>query len=197
MKIQGFIFKFLLLTFILGISQTAKAEYSALSRPHTAGLTFYGNFQLIDTQPELKPGLGGGFWWDYRFNDRFSFQMEIFIITQKGKDTSSAENNIELIGIPTTTLKLYVLNRQYSFDPYVGAGLGVYWLNEGSVDNDTGGMGIGAQIELGSDYHFTDSFMGSLGVTYRSVGLINSLDGPANGSAYMTLSVFGRLGYRF
>ncbi len=187
------LFTVLALTFFA--SQTAFAyDTDKLS---TVGLTVYGNFQLIDTLPVLKPGVGGGMYWDYRFNDRFSFQTEAFAITQKGKGVSSGEDSVEFFGLPITTIKLYVLERKYRFDPYVGAGIGLYWLNEGSLQNDTGGVGLGTQIEVATDYLLDDSLTLTTGAAYRSIGLITDLEGTSNASTYMTLTLFLRAGYRF
>lgn len=177
---------------------TASAQYyESSSLPHTVGATVYGSFQLVETDPLVSPGIGGGLYWDYRANDRFSLQLEAFVITQDGRDSSSGEGSIEFFGMPTTTFKLYVMGKQYRFDPYIGAGVGFYWLTEGSAGDDSGGLGLGAQIELGVDYHLHDNLVVTAGGTYRSIGLINSLDGANNAGVYMPYTLFGRIGYRF
>lgn len=163
----------------------------------TLGGTIYGSVQLVDTLPTLDPGIGGGVFFDNRFNDRFSIAIEAFAITQDGDGASGAENSIEFLGIPTATIKLYLLGATSKFDPYIGIGIGVYALTEGSIDNSSFGLGIGAQIETGLDYVLTDTLALSVGGVYRSVGLLNSLSGTANATTYMPYTLFGRIGYKF
>lgn len=188
---------FLILTLLCVSSNTALADEYGVNNPNTVGLTFYTNFQLIDTLPNVDPGLGGGFYWDYRFNDRFSFQIEAFAITHDGNDVSDNEDNIELFGFPVSTFKLYVLEKKYRFDPYVGTGVGLYWLTEGEANNDTGGLGLGAQIETACDFNIEENLVATLGGAYRSVGLINSLEGTSKASTFMVYTFFARIGYRF
>ncbi len=196
MKIQQF-FCVLLFLFITLLAKNSFADEYGVNNPNTVGLSIYGNFQLVDTLPNLDPGIGGGFYWDYRFNDRFSFQLEAFAITQNGEDVSSGEDHIEFFGFPISLFKLYVLEKKYRFDPYIGTGVGLYWLTEGDIENDTGGLGLGAQIETACDYNIEENLVATIGGTYRSVGLINSLEGTAVASTFMSYTFFGRIGYRF
>lgn len=167
------------------------------TNPRTLGLTVYGSVQLVDTLPVLDPGVGGGAWFDYRFNDRFSLSVEAFAITQDGDGRSQGEGDIQFLGLPTTTLKLYFLNAGAKFDPYAGIGIGIYVLTEGAIPNNSFGMGLGAQFETGFDYLLSDSFVASFGGVYRSVGLLNGLSGTSNATTYMPYTLFGRLGYKF
>lgn len=163
----------------------------------TFGGTIYGSIQLVDTLPTLDLGIGGGVFFDNRFNDRFSIAIESFAVTQDGKGASSAENSIEFLAIPTATIKLYLLGATTKLDPYVGIGIGLYLLTEGEVDNSSFGLGLGAQIETGLDYLITDTLTLSVGGVYRSVGLLNSFSGTANATTYMPYTLFGRIGYKF
>lgn len=169
----------------------------AMSNPRTVGGTIFGSIQLVDTTPVLDPGIGGGFFFDYRFNERFSVALEAFAVTQDGDGRSRGEGDIEFLGIPTATLKLYFLNGTGKFDPYAGIGVGFYALTEGGISDQSFGVGLGAQVETGLDYLLTDTLLLSVGGTYRSVGLINSLSGAANATTYMPYTLFGRIGYKF
>lgn len=163
----------------------------------TVGGTIYGSIQLVDTLPIVGPGIGGGAFFDYRFNQMFSFQVESFIILQDGARASAAEGSIKFFAMPTGTLKIYPLKNATKLDPYFGIGLGLYMLTEGDIGNNTFGVGLGAQIETGLDINLTDNLLFGVGGTYRSVGLLNSFSGTANASTYMPYTLFGRIGYRF
>ena len=193
-KIQLIIF--VLLIAVTGVAH-ANDGSSVAAYNRTFGGTIFGSVQLADTFPLVDPGIGGGVFFDYRFNNRFSVALEAFGITQDGDRASQAEGSIEFLGIPTATVKLYFLGAQSKFDPYIGVGLGFYLLTEGDVENNSFGVGLGAQIETGIDYLVTDTLVFSVGGTYRSVGLLNSLSAPANASTYMPYTLFGRIGYKF
>lgn len=195
-------FPFVLVIFFITRSSFARDNSydnsSTLSSYHrTFGGTIYGSVQLVDASPLVDAGIGGGVFFDNRFNNRFSLQLEAFGITQDGSKSSRSEGSIEFLGIPTATVKLYFLGAISKFDPYVGVGIGLYMLTEGNVENNTFGLGIGAQIETGLDYLITDTLMLGVGGTYRSVGLLNSLSAPANATTYMPYTLFGRIGYKF
>lgn len=163
----------------------------------TIGGNVYGSIPLVDTTPEMDLGIGGGMFFDYRFNERYSIQVESFFTTQDGKNSSSGEGDLVMLALPAVTLKLYVLNQSDKFDPYIGVGVGLYGLLEGTQSNNSGGWGMGGQIEVGVDYKLTENIMLGAGGTYRSIGLINSLSGNANATAIMPYTLFGRVGYRF
>lgn len=170
-------------------------DYMAFNK--TVGGNIYGSFQLADTLPVVDAGIGGGVFFDYRFNERFSFMVESVLTFQDGKGRSAGDGGINFFGIPALTFKIYVVGAKYRFDPYVGLGIGLYGLTEGSTENNTGGMGLGAQIEFGTDYLLTDNFLLGAGATFRSVGIINTLSGTSNATAYVPVTLFGRIGYRF
>ncbi len=178
------------------LSTTAMAfDYMAFNK--TVGGNLYGSFQMADTLPVVDFGFGGGIFFDYRFNERFSFMIESVLTFQDGKDRSNGEGSIVFYGVPAFTFKCYVAGGKYRTDPYIGIGVGLYGLTEGSADNNTGGLGLGAQVELGGDYLLTDNFLVGTGATFRSVGIINNLSGNSNATAYVPLTLFGRIGYRF
>ncbi|OVE81321.1 hypothetical protein BVY03_03815 [bacterium K02(2017)] len=163
----------------------------------TIGGNIYGSIQLVDPLPVVDLGIGGGMFFDYRFNQRFSIMLESFFTTQDGKGRSSGEGSIEFLAIPVTTFKVYILSDSQRLEPYFGLGVGFYALTEGDISNNTGGYGLGAQVEIGVEFNVADNLMVGVGGTYRSVGLITSLSGNANATSYMPFTMFGRIGYRF
>lgn len=188
-------FAVFLAVIFLFLSFSVRAYEPAYNR--TVGGMIYGSVQLVDTLPIVDVGIGGGAFFDYRFNQRFSFQVESFIILQDGDRASLAEKGIEFFAMPAGTLKIYPFKNAQRFDPYFGLGLGLYMLTEGDISNNTFGLGVGAQIETGIDFNLADNLLLGVGGTYRSVGLLNSLSGTANASTYMPYTLFGRIGYRF
>ncbi|MBU1918273.1 MAG: outer membrane beta-barrel protein [bacterium] len=173
-------------------------EYATTtSYTRTVGVNIMGNIQLVDTLPVMDMGIGGGIFFDYRFNQRFSFMLEGFFTLQNGKGASAAENTIYFFAIPAATFKVYFLDSLAQIDPYIGVGVGFYGLLEGDDSNNTGGFGVGAQIEVGLEYLVADNLVLGVGGTYRSIGIINSLSGTANASVYMPYTLFGRIAYRF
>lgn len=171
--------------------------YNSSAYNKTVGGLVLGNIQLIDTTPTVGMGIGGGMFFDYRFNERFSIELNSFFTTQDGKGANAAEGSIEFLAIPTTTFKVYLFNFESRIDPYLGIGVGFYSLTEGDVSNNTNGYGLGAQVEVGVDYYLTDNLVMGAGGTYRSIGMINSLSGTSNATTYIPYTLFGRIGYRF
>lgn len=183
---------FSVLTLLIASSNAFAQDYNK-----TIGGTVYGSIPLADTLPEVSMGIGGGMFFDYRFNERFSIMIESFFTTQDGKGRSNGEGSIEFMALPAVNFKLYLLNNSVSIDPYIGIGVGLYYMTEGNASNSTGGFGMGAQVEVGLEYHVAENLLASVGGTYRSIGLINSLSGPANATVFMPYTLFGRIGYRF
>ncbi len=181
----------------LSLNVLAEDDFDTTSYNKTLGASVYGSIQLVDTLPLVDMGIGGGAFFDWRFNERFSLMVESFFTTQDGRGQSAADRSIEFLCIPASTFKVYIPTKTPQLDPYIGLGIGFYHLREGDVEDDTAGFGIGAQIEVGIEYLLADNLMVGVGGTYRSVGLINSLTGPANASTYMPYTLFGRVGYRF
>ncbi|HBF12411.1 MAG TPA: hypothetical protein DDW49_03320 [Deltaproteobacteria bacterium] len=177
----------------------SSSSYARSDKNKTFGLMVMGNFQLIDTTPNLDPGYGGGLYFDYRFNQRFSITADAWLATHDGEGSSDGDNSIELLGIPTVTLKYYFMKDEASnWDPYAGIGVGLYALTEGSVENGTNGFGLGAQIDVGFDYYFNNSISAGFAGIFHSVGIVHSLgDGGSDSSAILPFSVVGKVGYHF
>ena len=170
---------------------------AASSYNKTIGGIVYGSIPLVDTLPNVDLGIGGGAYFDYRMNQRFSVTIEAFAITQDGTSRSQGEGSIEFMGIPTVTFKIYFLEEGSKLDPYAGIGVGFFLLTEGGISDSTGGVGLGAQVEVGLDYLLNDHLsMGAAG-TFRSVGLITKFSGAANATTYMPYTLLGKIGYHF
>jgi len=166
----------------------------------TISLIGMGNIMLIQTSPQLDPGPGGGVSFDYRFNNQFSLETTVLVTTHDGKGTSNDEGGIEFLGIPTLDLKYYVIGGG-TFDPYIGLGIGAYAISEGSKENGTNGVGMGAQISVGFDYYLSQSFSLGFAGTFRSIAIITSLDAPGSGTsnatALLPYTLAGKIGFHF
>lgn len=169
------------------------------SKNRTIGIMGMGNIQLLNTIPQFDPGPGGGAYFDYRFNQRFSITVDAWATTHQGSGPSAAENGIEFLGIPTFTIKLYFMDNESSrWDPYAGLGIGAYAISEGSVENGTNGVGLGAQIDVGLDYYFSDIFSAGFSGVYRSAGIVSNLNSSGNNAvAIIPFTVAARLGFHF
>lgn len=194
---KRFIIVTILFIFVLALPFKTEARST---KKLTIGLLAMGNVQLLDTIPEFQVGPGGGVYFDYRFNQRFSIQIDAWATTHDGKGPSQGDNGIEFLGIPTFTIKLYFMDDESSrWDPYAGIGIGVFALSEGSVENGTNGVGLGGQIEVGFDYYFTDIISAGFSGVFRSAGIISSLSNSSgnNATAIIPFSLVGRLGFHF
>jgi len=169
------------------------------SKNLTIGLMGMGNIQLLNTIPEFDPGPGGGVYFDYRFNQRFSIQIDAWATTHDGTGPSRGDNGIELIGIPTFTIKVYFMDDETSrWDPYAGIGIGIFATSEGTIENGTNGLGLGGQIDVGFDYYLSDLFSLGFSGVFRSAGIITSLSNSGNNAtAIIPFSLIGRLGFHF
>lgn len=191
--------KIILLTFILfvGLSFSNTSEARS-THNRTIGILGMGNVQLFDTDPEFQVGGGGGIYFDYRFNQRFSVTGDIWVTSHDGEGSASNDNGIEILGMPTTTLKLYLFDGESKWDPYIGMGIGVYYMSEGGVENGTNGIGIGAHIDLGFDYYLNDTFSVGFSGIFRSAGIIRNLDGDSDSAtALVPFTMMARGGYHF
>lgn len=157
-----------------------------------------GNIQLLNSIPQFDPGPGGGAYFDYRFNQRFSVTLDAWATTHKG-DGPSAGDDFEILGIPTFTIKLYLIDDEASrWDPYAGIGIGAYATTEGDIPNGTNGVGLGAQIDVGVDYHVSDVFSVGFSGIFRSAAIITSLAASGNNAlALIPYSLVGRIGFHF
>lgn len=180
------------------VSVYSEISHARSTKNNTFGIMGMGNIQLFDTNPEFKTGGGGGIYYDYRFNQRFSVSADIWVTTHDGEGNSRNDNGIEILGIPTTTLKLYLFDSESKWDPYVGMGIGVYYMSEGGIENGTNGIGIGAHIDLGFDYYINDTFSVGFSGVFRSAGIIRNLDGNNNSAtALVPFNLIARGGYHF
>lgn len=188
--------RFLLLVF-LGLLFIPNSLFARSSYDKTVGIMALGNVQLFDSAPLMDFGFGGGAFFDYRFNQRFSLTVDSWFTLHDGRKGSN-DNGFAFLGIPTTTLKLYILDNDVSrWDPYIGIGLGIYALTEGSVDNGTSGAGLGAQLEVGVNYYLSNAF--SLGVSgvFRSVAIVSFDQDPTEALAIVPYTLMARIGYHF
>lgn len=186
--------------FSIFLSMTMAGHVHARStNAMTAGIMGMGNIQILESLPELDPGPGGGAYFDYRFNQRFSLTVEAWATTHGGADRSDGDEGIELLGIPTFTLRMYLLSDEMSkWDPYLGIGIGAYATSEGTIENGTNGVGLGAQIDVGFDYYFSDVFSAGFAGVFRSAGIVTSLRNNANNAtAVIPFSLVARFGYHF
>ena len=71
----------------------------------------------------------------------------------------------------------------------------MYAVTEGTRNNDTVAVGLGADVGGGFDYYLTEQFTVGLGIQYRSIGLVDGWGGPGNGMFPLTLN--GTIAYHF
>ena len=165
-------------------------------RGFAVGLGPIGNIYLIDTRPVLDPGIGGHFFMDYRFHSNVAFETSFFIANQDGDDVDSAERNILLLGMPTFNLKYYFLNHD-RWDPFFSTGVGLYFLTEGTVENDKGGVGFGSQLGIGFDYYLARLISLGFTGTFRSVAVITNFKTPSDSTAIFPYSLEGNIAFHF
>jgi hypothetical protein len=188
------------LAIAIGLALTiacAEASASSAAGNFSVGLGPMGNVYVVDTSPELDPGVGGYVYFDYRWSPQFSTQVGVTVTTQDGTGISAGDGGIEFLGIPTFDLKFYILSEPSRWDPYGLIGMGVYATTEGSVNNGTWAIGIGANIGLGTDFYITEKWSVGLAAIFRSIGLIDSTSGSNNGTALFPFSMMGNVAYHF
>lgn len=186
----------ILVVLLLAVSLNASARSS---KSKTLGVLGMANIQLLNSIPQLDPGPGGGAYFDYRFNQRFSVMVDAWATTHGGSGPSAADDSIQILGIPTFTIKMYFMDDESSrFDPYAGIGIGAYALTEGNVENGSNGIGLGAHIDVGFDYQFTDTLSAGFSGIFRSTALIANLNSSGNNTlAMIPFSLVTRLGFHF
>ncbi|HPM42197.1 MAG TPA: outer membrane beta-barrel protein [bacterium] len=163
----------------------------------TVGVGPIGNVFVVDSRPELSPGVGGFVFFDYRWSPQFSTQFTFLISDQDGTGISAGDDNILFLGIPTFDLKFYLLKNPSRWDPYGLVGVGFFMVSEGGAGNGSQAFGIGADIGLGTDFYISEKFSVGLSCIFRSIGLIDSVDGPNNGTALFPVSFQGNFAYHF
>lgn len=175
----------------------AEATAATAGGNFSVGVGPAGNVYVVDSSPELDPGVGGYLYFDYRWSPQFSTQFGVLVTTQDGTGVSAGDGGIEFLGIPTFDLKFYILREPSRWDPYGLIGMGVYATSEGSVNNGTWAVGIGANIGLGTDFYITEQWSLGLTAIFRSIGLIDSTSGANNGTALFPFSMMGNVAYHF
>lgn len=181
----------------LTMACSAAAYASSSAGNFTVGLGPVGNVYVVDSDPQLDPGIGGYVYFDYRWSPQFSTQFGVLVTTQDGTGISDGDNGIEFLGIPTFDLKFYILSTPSRWDPYGLIGMGVYAITQGSAKNGTPAVGIGANLGLGTDFYITERFSVGLAAVFRSIGLITSTSGNNNGTALFPFSMMGNVAYHF
>lgn len=162
------------------------------------GLGPVGNFYLVDTIPILDPGVGGFMNFEYRFHEQVAFETTFLMSSQDGQDTTGrVDQDIIFLGMPIFDIKLYFVSGEPRFDPYVGTGVGLYWLTEGSRSNNTGGAGMGAQLDLGFDYYLADFFSVGFEGVFRSIAFITDFGTPSQSQASLPYSLIGKAAFHF
>lgn len=164
---------------------------------YTVGLGPVGNIFVVDSSPELDPGVGGYVYFDYRWSPQFSTQFGILVTTEDGTGISRGDNGIEFLGIPTFDLKFYIFSAESRWDPYGLIGIGFYAVTEGSNSNGTVAVGIGADIGLGCDFYISEKFSVGMSAVFRSIGLIDSIGGDRNGTSLFPLSLMANVAYHW
>ncbi len=170
---------------------------NASAENFTVGVGPVGNIFVVDTRPELNPGIGGQFFFDYRWSPQISTQFSVIVTTQNGKGISSGDDSIIFFGIPSIDLKYYLMSNESHWDPYLMVGVGFYLVSEGSQNNGSQGVGIGANAGLGCDYFLSEKWSVGASGSFRSIGLITSTTGSNNGTAVFPFTMTGYVGFHF
>lgn len=153
-----------------------------------------GNFHLIETFPHLDAGFGGGLGFEYRFNQHWGLQVSATAFSHDGKGSALGDNNLWLISVPQADLKFYFFKDERKFDPYASVGLGFSALTGGSIDNNSGGAGLSAQLGLGADYYFKDWISLGANAQFKTVALIRD---SSQSSALIFMTLTGNLTFHF
>ncbi len=190
--------KFLLclLTSVL-FSSFVMAPPAEARRGFSVGIGPMGNIYLIDTIPVMNPGIGGFTYFQYRFAEQFAFQAGFFITRQSGTNVSSGDSGMLLLGMPTLDLKFFFLSGDPRFDPFVKLGTGVYFLTEGSVSDNTGGIGVGTNLGVGFDYFFSETISAGFEGVFRTIGIISDFGTPSASSAIFPYSLMANVAFHF
>lgn len=173
------------------------ASASAYAENFTVGAGPMGNIFVVDSSPQLSPGVGGYVYFDYRWSPQLSTQFNFIVSTEDGSGPNSGDNGIMFFGLPAIDFKYYVLSSESHWDPYIMAGVGLYVLSEGSVDNGTLAVGYGANAGLGCDYYLSEKWSIGAAASFRGVALIDSTSGNNNGTAVFPFSLTGNVGFHF
>lgn len=185
------------LAIVIFVAASAPAAAGTAGGNFTIGLGPLGNIYIVDSNPQLDPGVGGYVYFDYRWSPQFSTQFGVLVTTQDGTGISNGDNGIEFLGIPTFDLKFYILSEPSRWDPYGLLGIGVYAVTEGTAKNGTTAVGVGADVGLGTDFYITERISVGMAAIFRSIGLIDSTGGQRNGTALFPFSMLGNIAFHF
>ncbi|MBI2083215.1 MAG: hypothetical protein HYT76_06560 [Deltaproteobacteria bacterium] len=159
------------------------------------GLGPVGNIYLVDTIPILDPGVGGFMSFQYRFHEQVAFETTFLMTAQDA--SRPTDRSIIFLGMPVFDIKLYFLSGDPRFDPYAGTGVGLYWLTEGSVSNNTGGAGMGAQLDVGFDYYLAEFISLGFEGVFRSIAFVTDFGTPSVSQASLPYSLMGKASFHF
>lgn len=160
----------------------------------SVGMMGMGNFFLTEGQPDLQIGPGGGLLFDYRFNQRWSVETDLFVTLHSGKNAFAGDKDIFLIGAPTFELKFYLRGQENNIDPYLLAGFGIYVLTEGSLDQNRGGVGVGGNFGLGVDFYLLERLSLGLAAKFRPIAVIQ---GNSQSTGLINFGMIGNLIWHF
>ena len=119
------------------------------------------------------------------------------ISTQNGANVNAGDNGILLLGMPTIDLQYFLRAGDPRFDPFVFIGTGAYFLTEGSIDNDTGGIGVGTNIGVGFDFYMTQTVSLGFEGVFRVIGIISDTGTPSSSAAIFPYSLMGNIAFHF
>lgn len=168
-----------------------------LAENFTVGIGPAGNIFVVDARPELKPGVGGHFFFDYRWSPQISTQFQVIVTNQDGQGISNGDDDIIFFGIPSIDMKYYLLTSESHWDPYLMIGVGFYLISEGTSNNDSTAAGFGADAGIGLDYYITEKWSLGLTAQFRSIGLIDGTTGSNNGTAIFPFTMTGNIAFHF
>lgn len=163
-------------------------------RGFSIGATGMGNFFLTDSNPNLSIGPGGGLFFDYRFNQRWAIETDLFVTTHDGREVSTGDDGILLLGVPTVELKFYLRGQENKIDPYLSAGVGIFVLTEGNIDNNTGGVGMGGIFGLGADFYVLERLSLGLAAKFRPIAIIQ---GNSQSAGLINFAMIGNIAFHF
>jgi hypothetical protein len=167
-------------------------------RGFAIGLGPVGNIFVIDTAPIMDPGVGGYTYFQYRFEEQLAFQANFMITTQDGDDSSgNSDSGVLFLGMPTIDLKFFLFRDNAQWDPYISLGTGLYILTEGSRNNGTGGVGMGASIGIGTDYYISPAISVGVEGVFRTIGIITDLDTPSGSAAIFPYGLNANIAFHF
>ncbi|MCB1214646.1 MAG: outer membrane beta-barrel protein [Deltaproteobacteria bacterium] len=164
-KLKSLIF---LLALLIGLSFSSQAE---ARQGWVLGVQVSGSIFLTNAVPDMDPGPGFGIDLQYRFNQRWALETNLSASFHDGRDAFENDSGI-FLSLPTAELKLYLFGQESKVEPYVLAGLGIYVLTEGALNNNTGGVGLGGTFGAGLDYYLSDRFSLGFAAKFRPTALI-------------------------